>query len=231
MWRESFVLYTKINEIVKELSVEDKGLLFQAILDYQETGVVPDISGAIKIAFIGIRQDLDANAEKYEQVRKARSEAGKKGMESRWITKDNKNNKVKDEITNITVYDNVNVNDNDNVNVVNYTYMQLIELFNAVCVSLPKVTRLSDKRKQKLKARLKSFTEDEIKASFILTEQSDFLSGRSSNWKASFDWLINSDSNMLKVLEGNYANNDNVAMTKEERLRKAYEELQRSIYE
>ena len=30
----SFILFTKINEVVKELTNEQKGLLFQAILDY-----------------------------------------------------------------------------------------------------------------------------------------------------------------------------------------------------
>ena len=39
-----------------------------------------------------------------------------------------------------------------------------------------------------------------------MAEQSDFLKGKNDrNWSATFDWLIK-DSNMAKVLDGNYKN-------------------------
>lgn len=84
MKKGSFVLYTKINEVVRELSDEQKGRLFQAILDYEETGEVPELDHFTKLAFIPIRQDLDINNEKWEKEKKARSEAGKRGMASRY---------------------------------------------------------------------------------------------------------------------------------------------------
>lgn len=84
MKKDSFVLYTKINEVVRELSDEQKGRLFQAILDYEETGEVPELDHFTKLAFIPIRQDLDINNEKWEKEKKARSEAGKKGMAIRY---------------------------------------------------------------------------------------------------------------------------------------------------
>ncbi len=95
MRKDSFVLYTKINEVVKELSDEQKGRLFQAILDYEETGEEPDLDHATRLVFIPIRQDLDINNEKWEQQKKARSEAGKKGMAARYgkqVTEPNKDN-------------------------------------------------------------------------------------------------------------------------------------------
>ena len=36
---------------------------------------------------------------------------------------------------------------------------------------------------------------------------SDFLSGRSDKWKCSFDWVMN-PTNMQKILENNYNNDD-----------------------
>lgn len=84
MKRDSFVLYTKINEVVKELNNEQKGILFQAILDYEEVGEVPELDQLLKLVFIPIKQDLDKNNEKWESQSKSRSEAGKKGMASRY---------------------------------------------------------------------------------------------------------------------------------------------------
>lgn len=88
MKKESFVLYTKINEVVRELSDEQKGRLFQAILDYEETGEPPELDQLLRLVFIPIKQDLDRNSEKWEAQTKARSEAGKKGMASRYGKKD-----------------------------------------------------------------------------------------------------------------------------------------------
>ena len=56
MERNSFVLFTEIVEVIKELTNEQKGMLFQAILDYQ-LGIEPDIEDQmVKIAFIPINQ-------------------------------------------------------------------------------------------------------------------------------------------------------------------------------
>lgn len=83
-------------------------------------------------------------------------------------------------------------------------YQQIINLFNDTCVSFPRVKTLSDKRKKAIKARLKTYTVDELKTLFEKAEASSFLKGSNGrNWSANFDWLI-SDNNMAKVLEGNY---------------------------
>lgn len=126
MKRDSFILYTEINEVVKELSDEQKGKLFQAILDYEETGEMPEMDVLVKCVFLPIKRDLDKNDEKWRETARKRSEAGKKGMASRYnkdnndVTNDNNvitnDNYVKNDLTNVTVYDNdnVNVNVNDN---------------------------------------------------------------------------------------------------------------------
>jgi len=42
---------------------------------------------------------------------------------------------------------------------------------------------------------------------FNKIHSSDFLSGRSADWRCSFDWVMN-PSNMQKILEGNYNNEE-----------------------
>lgn len=68
------------------------------------------------------------------------------------------------------------------------------------------MTVLSDRRKQAIKARLKTYAVEDFKRLFEKAEASDFLKGSNNrDWQASFDWLIK-DANMAKVLDGNYDN-------------------------
>ena len=86
------------------------------------------------------------------------------------------------------------------------SYQQIIDLYNSICTSYPRVTKLSDARKKAIKARLKTYSLDDFKRLFEMAEASDFLKGKNDrNWSANFDWLIK-DSNMAKVLDGNYTN-------------------------
>lgn len=94
-----------------------------------------------------------------------------------------------------------------------YPCAEIVKVWNEVCVSLPKVLRLSDARRDKVKARLREWGGDnpeemiaKAREYFNRIEASDFLTGRSGKWKASFDWLFDSRNNWIKVAEGNYDN-------------------------
>lgn len=81
----------------------------------------------------------------------------------------------------------------------------IVDMYNNICVSYPKVTKLSENRKKAIKARLKMYSVDDFKQLFEMAEGSSFLKGGNNrNWSASFDWLIK-DANMAKVLDGNYS--------------------------
>lgn len=83
-------------------------------------------------------------------------------------------------------------------------YKGIVAAFNSICVSFPSVKALSDARKKAIKARLNTYSLDDFKTLFEKAEASSFLKGKNnSNWSATFDWLIK-DSNMAKVLDGNY---------------------------
>jgi predicted phage replisome organizer len=81
---------------------------------------------------------------------------------------------------------------------------QVVDMYHDICKSFPAVRSLSDARRKSIKARLKDYTMDDFRQVFQNAEASSFLKGLDGGWKASFDWLIK-EANMLKVLEGNYA--------------------------
>lgn len=87
----------------------------------------------------------------------------------------------------------------------NSIYATIRELYNSVCGSYPRLVKMSDARKKAISARLKTgYTLDDFQTLFEKAEASDFLKGANKrNWSATFDWLI-CDSNMAKVLDGNY---------------------------
>ena len=123
MNKDSFILYNSFYEPIKSLKNEQLGKLLRSIFNYTINGEITQ-DNEILVAFMFIKNQIDIDTEKWTIEKNARSEAGKKGMASRWhnndnnvITNDNKNNNVINAITNITdnVNDNVYVNDNDNV--------------------------------------------------------------------------------------------------------------------
>ena len=88
-------------------------------------------------------------------------------------------------------------------------YQEIVDMYNETCVSFPALRSLSDARKKAIKARLKTYSIEDFKTLFEKAESSHFLKGGNDrNWTASFDWLIK-DSNMAKVLDGNYDNKPN----------------------
>ncbi|WP_394860782.1 phage replisome organizer N-terminal domain-containing protein [Mediterraneibacter gnavus] len=93
-------------------------------------------------------------------------------------------------------------------------YQQIADMYNATCVSFPRLTRLSEKRKRAIKARLRKYSIDDIQRVFEIAEESDFLKGENNrNWSADFDWMMN-DTNMAKILDGKYANRKSTASSK-----------------
>ena len=88
-------------------------------------------------------------------------------------------------------------------------YQKIVDMYNEICISLPRVKSLSDARKKSIKARLNKYSLEDIKQAFINAEESDFLKGDNNrNWTADFDWIMK-DSNIAKVLDGNYQNRGN----------------------
>lgn len=106
-----------------------------------------------------------------------------------------------------TISNNIKNNNikNSNIKNNNIEYQQIADLYNSICVSFPKLTKLSDKRKKTIRARLnQGYSLEDFKRLFELAEGSSFLKGGNNrSWQATFNWLI-ADANIAKVLDGNY---------------------------
>ena len=84
-------------------------------------------------------------------------------------------------------------------------YEKIMNLFNSVCVSLPKIRNLTDLRKQKIRKANKELNGD-FENFFKRIESSDFLTGKNGSWNGcNFDWVFK-PQNLIKIIEGNYDN-------------------------
>ena len=149
-----------------------------------------------------------------------KSERGRKAVMARWGKTSMENTDETDTDTDV-LHPNTNKSKEDKTREektrkekIEYPCDGVVKLWNEICTSLPKVMRLSDARRDKVKARLREWGDtdpkkmlDNARSLFLRIERSDFLTGRSGKWKgASFDWIFDSRNNWIKVMEGNYDN-------------------------
>lgn len=77
--KQSFILYADIREPLSDLTDEQIGKLFRAILDYVADGKEPRFKGAMAMAFSFVRSALDRDAIKYQRKVERRRAAGRVG--------------------------------------------------------------------------------------------------------------------------------------------------------
>ena len=157
---------------------------------FEQFGMIARIDGAVTIPKWGKYQNLDQMESRKEYMRDYMRNYRQKQKELVCKVYSEPNSKA-------------NVNSLEEMNP---NYRQIMELYNATCKSFPKLTKMSDKRKKAIRARVnQGYTTEDFKRLFELAEGSSFLKGGNNrNWSASFDWLI-ADANMAKTLDGNYS--------------------------
>lgn len=79
MDKSSFVMYAKYLRNIKKLTLEQRGLLFTAILSYASDQEIPELDAATDMAFSFIQEQMDRDHEVYLEKCRKRSEAGKLG--------------------------------------------------------------------------------------------------------------------------------------------------------
>ena len=120
--KKSFVAYLSWFDALEEYSDEEVGQLMRALARYAKTGEEPEFSDrGMRGNWKFMCSDVKRASEKWDETRKKRSNAGKRGMAKRWgkpedITKITNDNNVNDDITKITV--DVDVNGDGDVDVV-----------------------------------------------------------------------------------------------------------------
>ena len=106
--KKTIVIYSDWIATFEKLTDEEAGKLIKHLLRYVNDQN-PEADRMTELLFAQMQQTLKRDLKKWEEIKQQRSEAGKKGMAKRWekITNDNK---TLQDLTNITVNDNVNVN-------------------------------------------------------------------------------------------------------------------------
>lgn len=85
-------------------------------------------------------------------------------------------------------------------------YDEIAGKWAEICASLPKITRWSPQRKNKLRTALKQagLNVDDLYKVFRIIACTPFLSGESNQFAAHFDWIISKSANLQKIYEGFY---------------------------
>lgn len=117
--KKSFVLYSDLIKSIEHLTNEEKGILFNHLLEYVND-MNPILTDRLVLtAWKPIELQLKRDLVKFEEVKAKRSDAGKRSAELRALkndkqkpTKSTSVKSVQQTSTNSTVNDNVNVNDN-----------------------------------------------------------------------------------------------------------------------
>ena len=118
MGKNSFLLYTSDYKCIKDLPLEQKGALLDAIFEYASTGTIIDLPPVVSMAFNFFRSHIDDNTEKWnEKVEKRRAAGRLGGLAKAENSKQSQANlanakDAKQSQANLAVNVNDNVNDN-----------------------------------------------------------------------------------------------------------------------
>lgn len=117
--KKSFVLYTDSLDVLSELTDKQIANIFRAIVAYQHGEIYP-LEPIEKVTFIPIRNYLDRDFAKWEDIRKRRAQYGKLGGVAKASKSQHKVAKAGKRVANVAVSVNGNVSGsvNDNVNII-----------------------------------------------------------------------------------------------------------------
>lgn len=207
------MLFFDCRQHLELLTDEQRGKLLLALFDYAEYGIAPELDPASQMAFSFLSAQIDRDRKAYDK----KCQQGKENISKRWntnntdvydcISDDTNDTKTKKK-TNTKNKTKTNTIQGGNISPCSPSLAnQVMELYNQICVSYPRCTKLSDSRKRAVNARLNSgVTLGDFKKAFEKAQSSDFLRGKNArDWTANFDWMIK-DANIAKILDGNYDN-------------------------
>ena len=208
-----FVFFTKEIPYTEEMMATEfnrpVSTIRLALQTFERFGMIEIVNDIIKISNWENYQNVDGMDKLREQTRKRVA----KYREKQRLLLEDKVKKDCNVTCNVTVTESNAIErdierdiEQDKEKEKKNNYLKIIDMYNKTCVSLPRAKCLSDARRKAIKARLNTYTIDDLKRAFEKAEASSFLKGANDrNWRATFDWLLK-DSNIAKVLDGNYDN-------------------------
>ena len=195
-----------VDKIVRDTKYFNRNTVIVALELYKQLGLVyEDINGCLTIDGIGDMVGSESKWARIKRGQRADKQLDNVQTEIKTLSHgqdvDNQLDNVHIEIRDKRLEIRDKIKDKDKI-----PYQQIADMYNNTCVSYPRLTKLSDARKKSIKARLRTYSIDDIQRVFSMAEQSDFLKGANNrNWSANFDWIMK-DTNMAKILDGNYIN-------------------------
>lgn len=228
---DGFIFYASYYDGICELSEEEQGRLYIAIMKYVFEGIDPDLTGGPMMAFKFIKPMIDVNIKRRINGKKG-AEYGKLGgrpkgnktpKETPQLTPNETPTQTPTQTPRLTHKDKDKDKDKSKDKEEEYKEeaaasaaiaeevrpQDVIDLYNKICISLPKAKVLTDERRKHIKARLKENDPGMFLKVFQIVEASDFLSGRSGKWQScNFDWIVGSPTHWARILEGTYDNKE-----------------------
>ena len=127
--RNSFIFFFSWAKVLNRCTKEIRLEVYDAVVDYAESGTLPELKPMAQMAFEFIKEDIDRNNERYDDMVEKRKEAGRKGAEATNRQKSAKsanaefaeqNQQKSAKVGKIGYNDNVNDNVNDSLFVREY---------------------------------------------------------------------------------------------------------------
>lgn len=214
-----FTFFRNYYDIVDNLPEDQKKEMLVAIVDYVFNDKEPSFDGVLLAVFNAIRMGLDTSKNRAGNARnrgekpsqnqkqiKTKSKQNQKEIK----TKSNENQKSSSDLSysySNSYSNSLSILENKGVGEETFSNAQIekVVVDNWNKIGLSHVQSLSKSRKDKIRLRVKEQGLERVLEAFRRVEQSSFLMGdNKQGWKCTFDWLFANDSNIVKVLEGNY---------------------------
>lgn len=177
-----------------------------ALNTFEQFGMIEKVEGVITIPNWGKHQSLDMLEKKREYQKNYMRDYREKQQEKICKTNSKSNCKTNSK-ANVRLVDidkekeeEIEKDKEDSSSDLEW----FIETYNSICISLPKVIKVTDKRRKAINKIMKQYNDDDIIKVFNNTENSDFLKGNNEKgWKADIDFILREDK-FVNILENKY---------------------------
>lgn len=223
--KNRFYMYTEYESFTDDMTNEEAGILFKAILRFENSGEIMDVPAEIKSAWSFIRKRLISNREAYDAACESHRAAGENGGRPKTKTNQNEPNKPKKPNNGKTVTDiddDIEVDNDDDDGEIEGSVadrissddlQRIVDRWNELPESVARVKTLrrSGDRWRMLRARIRENGVDGVLGAIDEIRQSAFLVGQNNRgWAVTFDWFVK-PTNFQKISEGNYRDRSPVA--------------------
>ncbi|APH24871.1 hypothetical protein CF088_11390 [Clostridium botulinum] len=187
-----------------------------AINTFEQFGMIEVIDNVITIPNWSKHQTLDQLEERKEYMREYMREYREKQKllatgECKVNSKINCKSNSKANVSTLEGEEDIEEDIEEEKDKIRVDWNKILKAWNELSEPIKPVRSLTDKRKKKIKTRMKNLklTEKDILKAIDKISKSNFCKGvNNKGWTIEFDWLFKDDNNITKVLEDKYINKE-----------------------